>query len=121
LVNVSQAHRNWQLALYAVHLATGNTLWCKSIKAATILKYLRDVAKFLGWYSPIDACYDNAADKTLAPCIKAVTDEVARWEKIPDRREPFTIEMFKHLDSLRPACSPDSIIPVITDWAGCGL
>jgi hypothetical protein len=46
---------------------------------------------------------------------------VARWEKIPDRREPFTIEMFKHLDSLRQVCSPISIIPVITDWAGCGL
>jgi hypothetical protein len=121
LINVSQARRNWQLSLYAVHLATGNTLWCKSIKAATILKYLRDVAKFLGRYSPIDARYANAADKTLAPCIKAVTDEVARWEKIPDRREPFTIEMFKHLDSLRHVCSPDSIIPVITDWAGCGL
>jgi hypothetical protein len=29
--------------------------------------------------------------------------------------------MFKHLVSLCPACSPDSIIPVITDWAGCGL
>jgi hypothetical protein len=121
LINVTQSRRNWQLALYAVHLATGNTLWCQSIKATTILKYLRDVAKFLGRYSILDARYASAADKTLAPCIKAVTDEVARWEKIPDRREPFTIEMHKHLASIQSSCSPDTIIPVITDWAGCGL
>jgi hypothetical protein len=34
------------MALYAVHLATGNSLYCKSIKASTITGYLRDVAKF---------------------------------------------------------------------------
>jgi hypothetical protein len=31
LANVSQARRNWQMALYAVHLATGNNLFCRSI------------------------------------------------------------------------------------------
>jgi hypothetical protein len=80
LINVTQSRHNWQLALYAVHLAMGNTLWCQSIKATTILKYLRDVAKFLGRYSVLDARCTSAADKTLAPCIKAVTDEVAQWE-----------------------------------------
>ena len=121
LQHVSQLRRNWQLALYAVHLATGNTVFCKSIKASTILAYLRDVAKFLSRFSPLDARYHSPHDKTLAPCIKAVTDEVARWEKIPDRREPFTIEMWKHLSTLRPSCQPDGIIDTITDWAGCGL
>jgi hypothetical protein len=67
----------WQLALYAVHLATGNNVF-----------YLRDVATFLSRFSPVDARYRNATDKTIAPIIKAVTDEVIRWENIPDRREP---------------------------------
>jgi hypothetical protein len=121
LANVSQERRNWQLALYAVHLATGNNLFCRSIKASTILAYLRDVAKFLGRFSKVDARYRTSTDTNLAPCIKAVTDEVARWEKVPDRREPFTIEMWKYLASVAPDSQPDGIIDAITDWSGCGL
>jgi hypothetical protein len=121
LANVSQDRRNWQLALHAAHLATGNNLFCRSIKASTMLSYLRDVAKFLGRFSAVDARHRTSADSTLAPCIKAVTDKVIRWEKIPDRREPFTIEMWKCLASLQPTSQPDGIIDAITNWAGCGL
>jgi hypothetical protein len=109
------------MALYAAHLATGNNIFCRSLKAVTISGYLRDVARFLSRFSPLDACYRNTTDKTFAPCIKAVTDEVACWEKIPDHREPFTIEMWKHLSSLSSTYPPDGIFAVITDWAGCGL
>ena len=121
LANVSQDRRNWQMALYAVHLATGHTLLCRSIKASTILAYLRDIAKFLGRFSDIDARYRTSTDTTLAPQIKAVIDEVARWEKVPNRREPFTIEMWKYLASIGPDSQPDGIIDAITDWSGCGL
>jgi hypothetical protein len=109
------------MGLYAVHLATGNNLFCKSIKSTTITSYLRDVAKFLSRFSPVDARYRSATDRTVVPSIKGVIDEVARWEKIPNRREPFTILMWKHLFSLRKSCPLDSIIDCITDWAGCGL
>jgi hypothetical protein len=121
LANVSQARRNWQMALYAVHLATGNNSICRSIKASTILAYLRDVARFLGRFSDIDARFRTSTDTTLAPCIKAVLDEVTRWETVPDRREPFTIEMWKYLALLGPESQPDGIIDAITDWSGCGL
>jgi hypothetical protein len=119
--HVSQLRRNWQMALYAAHLATGNNIFCRSLKAVAISGYLRDVARFLSRFSPLDARYRNTTDKTFAPCIKAVTDEIARGEKIPDRREPFTIEMWKHLSSLSSTYLPDGIFAAITDWAGCGL
>jgi hypothetical protein len=96
-------------------------LFSRSIKASTILAYLRDVARFLGRFSDIDARFRTSTDTTLAPCIKAVLDEVARWEKVPDRCEPFTIEMWKYLASLGPESQPDGIIDAITDWSGCGL
>jgi hypothetical protein len=121
LKDVSQERRNWQLALYAVHLATGNNIFCKSIKASTITSYLRDVARFLGRFSPVDPRHRSATDNATALCIKEVTDEVIRWEKVPNRREPFTIEMWKHLFSLRGSSPPDGIIDCITDWAACGL
>ena len=121
LQHVSQPRRNWQLALYAVHLATGHSVFCKAIKASTITSYLRDIAKFLGRFSPVDSRYCSAADRVLAPCIKEVTEEVIRWEKVPNRREPFTIEMWKYLFSLRGTCPSDRIIDCITDWTACGL
>jgi hypothetical protein len=80
------------MALYAVHLATGNSLHCKSVKASAVTGHLREVAKFLSRFSPVDPRCPSATDRTLAPCVKAVTDEVLRWEKVPDRREPFTVE-----------------------------
>jgi hypothetical protein len=81
LQHVSQLRRNWQMALYAAHLATSNIIFCHSLKAVTISGYLRDVARFFSRFSPLDARYRSARDKTFAPCIKAVTDEVARWEE----------------------------------------
>jgi hypothetical protein len=107
--------------LYAAHLATGNNLFCRSIKASTMLSYLRDVAKFLGRFLDVDARHRTSTDSTLAPCIKAVTNEVIRWEKIPDCREPFTVEMWKCLASLQPTSQPDGIIDAIADWAGFRL
>jgi len=121
LDNVSQQRRTWQMALYASHLATGHNLFCKALKASTIISYLRDVARFLGRFSAVDPRHRSKLDRSTAPEIKAVTDEVARWEKVPNRREPFTIQMWKYLFSIRDSCPPDGIIDCITDWAACGL
>ena len=121
LDNVCQQRRTWQMALYASHLATGHSLFCKALKASTIVSYLRDVARFLGRFSAVDPRHRSKLDRTTAPEIKAVTDEVARWEKVPNRREPFTLQMWKYLFSIRDSCPPDGIIDCITDWAICGL
>jgi hypothetical protein len=72
-------------------------------------------------FSLVHACCRSATNRTLAPCIKAVTDKVARWEKVPDCREPFTIKMWKCLFSLRDLCPPDGIINSVANWAACGL
>jgi hypothetical protein len=39
--------------------------------------------------------------KAMAPAIQGVINEVRRWEDIPDRREPFTIEMLRYMIALR--------------------
>ncbi len=57
---------NWQMALYAAHLATGSTLLCKAIKSATITKYLIDVAKFLSRFSDRDPRREAQTDQRLA-------------------------------------------------------
>ena len=42
-----QERANFQLAMYATHLATGSSLLCKTLKASTINSYLLDVATFI--------------------------------------------------------------------------
>jgi len=112
----------YQMALYAVHLATGSTLQCKSIKADSILRYLSHVATFLRPHTQHgDPRYWNSTDKEIAREIKSITDEVRRWEKQKDRREPFTVAMWQHIEKLARDVNDDEILPSLRDWTALGL
>ena len=95
--NQPQERSNYEeLALYATHLATGSSLHCRSLKASTIASYLLDVAKFLGrYYQNVGPRLQSTADTRLAPAIAKVLDKQKRWESVPNRREPFTLERHK--------------------------
>jgi hypothetical protein len=122
LENVPQPRRNAQMALYAVHLASGSTLFCRAIKSATIGKYLRNVANFLACFLDVDARKVDATQSRIAPVIQSVLDEVLRWEKVPDKREPFTPAMWEHLySSFAAGRNTFSLGPSICNWFGCGL
>lgn len=116
---------NIQLGLYAVHLATGHSVACVCIKAATIEKYLLSVAKFCARSNPRDPRKSVQLGKPLADPIASVLKEMRRWEDIPDKREPFTIEMWQYLYQLlasRPHIyGPDSDLAALVDFAGAGL
>jgi hypothetical protein len=86
--------------MYATFLATGSTLHCRSIKASTIGNYLHDIASFLGRFRVIDPRFVSATDTKLAPVIAKVLDEQRRWKSVPNRREPFTLEMHNQIASL---------------------
>jgi hypothetical protein len=122
LENVPQPQRNVQMALYAVHLASGGTLFCRAIKSATIGNYLRDVANFLARFLDADARKVDATQSRIAPVIQSVLDEVLHWEKVPDKREPFTPAMWEHLhSSFAAGRNTFSLGPSICNWFGCGL
>jgi hypothetical protein len=114
-----------QLALYALHLFSGNSLVYKTPALKTIKDYIHNVASFLALFN--DECwdfrYDTAHTKTFSPYLKAVYDEIARWAKQPNRREQFTTEM---LDELRlnvtnNCTDPDSLDAALLDWFQFGL
>jgi hypothetical protein len=122
LENVPQARRNAQMALYAVHLASGGNLYCRAIKAATIGNYLRDVAQFLARFLVVDVRKVDATQLRLAPVIQSILDEVSRWEKVPDKREPFTPAMWAHMHAASTQVDkPHSLGASLCDWFGCGL
>ena len=94
--------RKSQLPTCHVCYFPGNssTLHCRSIKASTIGNYLHDVASFLGRFRAIDPRFVSATDTKLAPVIAKVLDEQRRWESVPKRREPFTLELHNQIATL---------------------
>ena len=103
---------NYTLALYAAHLASGSTLMCKSVKSGTIAGYLRDVARFLANFQARDPRRTDATQTTNAECISGVLAEVKRWELVPNRREPLTVDMYMwlldHINAIASVHGPDS-------------
>ena len=92
---------NWQLALYAVYLATGIAVIYRSIKPGIIVKkYLRNVAKFYARDSPDDPRKLDETQKPLTLSIQGIIKEVQLWENILNWREPFIIEMLHYLQHL---------------------
>jgi hypothetical protein len=122
-ISIHRCH--WQLGLCAVHLAAGHAVSCRAVKAATMEKCLRNVAKFCARSNSCDPRKIDQSQKALALPIQKVLDEVKRWENIPSRREPFTIEMSRcpvELAASKPHIyGPDSHLNVMIDFASCGL
>jgi hypothetical protein len=112
-----------QLGMYAQHLGTGSTLFCRVIKVETIKHYVRDVASFLASLHERDLRKDNATDTKLSKVLTSVFDELQRWEKVPNRREPFTVEMLQFWEQHVSATNarPESLAAALLDWFECGL
>jgi hypothetical protein len=108
-----------------VHLAAGHAVSCRAVKAATMEKCLRNGAKFCARSDSRNPRKIDQSQKALALPIQKVIDEVKRWENIPSRREPFTIEMSRYLVELAASkphiYGPDSCLNVMIDFASCGL
>jgi hypothetical protein len=114
-----------QLAMYAQHLATGSTLFCRQIQAKTIKLYIKNVASALALFGPCprDFRKDNPTDQGFCPLLNAVYKELERWEQMPNRREPFTVEMLNELEA-QIAAGQDSFLSrkaALADWFLIGL
>ena len=114
-----------QLAMYAQHLGSGNSLFCRTIKSATIKKYINAVASFMSLFgdNPRDYRKDSPTDAHVSPVLTTVYNELNRWEIQPNRREPFTPEMLTdvRLRVAESGAGPDSRNSALADWFQCGL
>ena len=83
---------NITLAAYAIYLATGNTIYSQSIKASTISEYLRAAADLIQKLDPVENRDARKTDKGVTyEGITKVLQEVKRVEKVPNRREGYTL------------------------------
>lgn len=113
--------RNLQMAIYARFLADGNSIHCQSMKLATIQKYVQTTAQFLSLFDPRGQDPRCTEDGKLCPELTSIYKELNRWESIPDRREPFTIDMLVYIESIAKNSNPDSIQAAMADWSCIGL
>ena len=78
------------MSCYAADLVAGENLVCKTIKAITIKKYLAVAAEL-----SIQLQMMNPTLNLMGKESKFISDvlhELKRWEEIPNRREPVTIQ-----------------------------
>ena len=107
------------MACYATFLLMGNTLLCNSIAVDTAKKYLLAVKDYFIDNNQWDPCITKQG-KT-APILSAVYKEGKRWESMPNRQEPLTVEMTQHLISRSKSFHQDSPEAAMADWSSVGL
>jgi hypothetical protein len=129
-------HEPCLLQILSHHEASlGHTLWCKTVKSATITNYLRTAANhvrdarrrllemnnsnsnIITWQDPhIDMTTGKTND-----CIASVLLEVKRWENIPDCQEPLTVNMINYQNLQHNKNTPHSEDAIMYDWKVFGI
>ncbi len=117
---------NTIMSMYSVSLANGETLICKQIKASTIRAYLLAAATFIRLFDSDphrDARFPPGTN-TICPKISAVLQHVERYEKVKDKKEPYTLAMQKEFHyqtkHIRDT-HPDSLHVALYEWFGVAL
>jgi hypothetical protein len=121
------------MAMFVVHLGMGHSLLAKSIKSGTIRRYVAEAAsiiverrqihqmKFpqvqLAWFHPCK----HHGDNRNAPPIQLCIDEIKRWENLPNRREPLTVDMIYHQYGKCISATPHSVDHVLYDFEVIGI
>jgi len=125
LVDASPTRRVWQMVWYTTHLCTGETICNRAIKSGTINGYLDAASSFIASFTGSDPRY-WPGEKSKAKEITTILAEYKRWEKMPDRREPYTIELQRAFDkSIEDKVhNPEFYLTLesaLNDWFGVGL
>lgn len=119
------------MALFAASLALGHTLLCCTIKSGTIEHYLRNVARHiigqrrllqspmqpLPWIDPRIDLSTNKTDSSISAIVK----EVKRWENMPERREPLTVDMIAYQQLQCNKQCPHGETAAMYDWFVFGI
>ena len=104
-----------QLAMYAVHLSTGHSIYCKRIKASTIEQYVLAAATFLAFFTGADFRKDRPTDSYMGHILGPVYKNLRTYETVPDRREPYDLPMHSLACELARGHNTTALIPALVD------
>jgi hypothetical protein len=104
-----------QLAMYAIHLSAGHSIYCRSIKVATIEQYLLAASSFVAHFTGIDFRKERPTDTQLGHTLASVLKDLKKYESVPDRQEPNDPQMHAAAWSLAAQCSSNTLLCALTD------
>ena len=111
----------WQLAMYAIHLGAGHSIYCKQIKVATIEAYVFAAASFLAQFTGTDFRKDSPSDTHMGTILAPVYRDLRKYEQVPNRREPYDFAMHVKARALRTDAHGDSLLAALVDGFEQGL
>lgn len=114
-----QTDRNLVMALYAMHLAQGYGIQCRTLKSGTIQRYLLAAATISENHKLPDPRLNNRG--ITSSYIHKVLNELKRWEDMPNRREPVTVAMLRKMHALCDTMHDDSLESALYDWNVLGI
>jgi hypothetical protein len=120
LKNERQEIRNIAMILYLRTLGAGDTIQNRIVRKSTIVGYLDAVAEMFTDQKMQDPRIDPKTGK-IHRLIDTILKEIERWESMPNRREPVTKTMVRHLQGTSKDHHEDSLDTAITDWMIVGL
>jgi hypothetical protein len=110
-----------QLAMYAVHLNAGHSIYCKQIKAATIEQYVFAAATFLSHFTGIDYRKDLPSHSHMGHILGPVYKDIRRYESFPNRREPYSIAMHTFARTVASKFPSRTLFPALVNLFEQGL
>jgi hypothetical protein len=123
LIDVQQRQRIIQFLAFAQYLCLGGSYYFRRVQSATIERYLLHSATLVSSVTGYDPRKEKPTDRGLAPPIAALLTDYKRWEKVPNRKEPWTPELQRNLDDFVQAQTPEefSLLQVLSDFTATGL
>jgi len=115
MLKIPKQRAQSQLAMFALHLSMGNSLYRRTIRLGTIKEYVNAVAAKTACYRNEDIRKDSPTDQTMGKTLSAVYKELQRWEDVPNRREPVTPEMLKRAIQRALDAEPDGLAAALSD------
>ena len=120
---MGHSRRVTQFALFLLWLADGHTINGNFIKAATMENYLRSIGTLIKHRTGRDPRYDNAGDKKMSDRLHVILDEIKRWERVPNKKRPYTHKMHKVLMAMaaKTNAHEDSALAAAVNWFAVNL
>jgi len=110
-----------QLAMYAIHLATGNSIYYKRIKATTVDNYVLVASTFLAFFTGCNFCKDLPTDSSMGHLLGPVLKDLCLHESVPNRREPYDLNMHSLGRTLALLSDSKALLPALIDGFEKGL
>ena len=107
------------MTLYAMHLAQGYGIQCRTVTSGTIKRYLMEAAAISKAHKLPDPRLNSQG--TTSSYINKVLDELRHWEATPNRCKPVTVAMLQHMHALCAIQYEYSRDSTLCDWNVLGI